>query len=496
MPLRHLLACALAAFSAAAGAADWVAISLDANRRVEIDPASVKSEGSYRHVALGRLLFEKELTDTRSAQNYKSIEALTRFDCSTRTFTTLKRAWRRADGELLREEDVRVPAELPVRTGSLEDKLLREVCRPRSMAAGQQGLRAAPQSDAARQGAAARLAEQVDTAAAGLRRANEAMLASAGGKVAKTAAPLDPPPEKAPLGEPPASPALQPAPAPAPVAKPVAQQAPASASVAAPAAASSPPAPRPRQNPVVRKPAAKAASDAAAPTPTPDYANLPWAYEGAGAPENWGRLKPEYALCSSGKRQSPIDIRDGIRVDQPAIDFAWRPSQFRIVDNGHTVAAALGGSSIKLLGKTYELIEVSLHRPSEERVDGQGFEMSAHFLHKSEEGDIAIVVVLLERGAENPFVQTLLNYLPLEKNVSVTPPDVAIDPGKFLPAERGYYTYMGSLTTPPCTEGVQWLVLKQPVAVSAEQIAIFSRLYRNNARPIQPLFGRLIKESR
>src|SRR5690606_15218323 len=113
-----------------------------------------------------------------------------------------------------------------------------------------------------------------------------------------------------------------------------------------------------------------------------------------------------------------------------------------------------------------------------------GFEMSAHFVHKDEDGRLAVVAVLMERGGENPFVQTLWNYLPLEKNVDVTPPNVVVDPDKFLPADRSYYSYMGSLTTPPCTEGVLWLVLKQPVPVSAEQIAIFSRLYRNNARPI------------
>jgi carbonic anhydrase len=107
-----------------------------------------------------------------------------------------------------------------------------------------------------------------------------------------------------------------------------------------------------------------------------------------------------------------------------------------------------------------------------------------------------VVAVLMEKGAENPFIQTLWSYLPLEKNEDVSPPNVVVDPSLFLPADRSYYTYMGSLTTPPCTENVQWLVMKQPVQVSPEQIAIFSRLYRNNARPVQPGFGRLIKETR
>ena len=129
-------------------------------------------------------------------------------------------------------------------------------------------------------------------------------------------------------------------------------------------------------------------------------------------------------------------------------------------------------------------------------MNGKGFEMSAQFVHKADDGRLAIVAVLIERGSENPFIQTLWNHLPLERNEPVAPPGAVVDPAKFLPAERGYFTYMGSLTTPPCTENVQWLILKQPVQASAEQIAIFSRLYRNNARPVQPAFDRLIKESR
>jgi carbonic anhydrase len=226
------------------------------------------------------------------------------------------------------------------------------------------------------------------------------------------------------------------------------------------------------------------------------HAHIHWDYEGEGRPDNWGRLKPEFATCASGKRQSPIDIRDGIRVDQPAIGFDWRPSQFRIVDNGHTVQVHVGGSSIVLLGKRYELIQFHFHRPAEERVNGRGFEMVTHFVHKAEDGKLAVVAVLMEGGAENPFIQTLWNHMPLEKNQDVAPPSATVDPSAFLPADRGYYSYMGSLTTPPCTEDVLWLVMKQPVQVSAEQISIFSRLYRHNARPVQPSFGRLIKESR
>ncbi len=462
---QHLAAALLLAASAPFGAqAAWVAISSDAGRRIEIDPASVQKEDGNRQVALGRILFEKELVDPRSSENYKSIEALTRYDCALRTFATLKRTWRKADGGLLREEEVRSVAELPVRSGSLEDKLLREVCRPRTAVAAQ--------------GAAAALAEKAQAAAGDLRRANEAMIQQQVNKdIRKNVKTATLPVATGESAPPPAKPAAA---------------APKSPAIAA---ASKPPA-------TAAAPTSPMQVARAAPRPVPagepvrSYANVPWSYEGEGGPDHWSKLKPEYATCASGKRQSPIDIRDGIRVDQPAIEFAWRPSQFRIVDNGHTVQVAVGGSSISLLGKTYELIHFNFHRPGEERVNGRAAEMSAHFVHKAEDGRLAIVAVLLERGEENPFVQTLWNHLPLEKHEDVTPPNVIVDPAKFLPADRAYYTYMGSLTTPPCTENVQWLVLKQPVPVSAEQIAIFSRLYRNNARPVQPSFGRLIKESR
>jgi carbonic anhydrase len=160
------------------------------------------------------------------------------------------------------------------------------------------------------------------------------------------------------------------------------------------------------------------------------------------------------------------------------------------------VQVNVGDSSITLTGKTYELVQFHFHRPSEEKVNGRNFDMVAHLVHKADDGALAVVAVLMERGEENPFIQLLWNNMPLEKNIAVSPPTPTINPSSLLPASRNYYTYMGSLTTPPCTEGVLWLVMKQPVQVSGDQIAIFSRLYRHNARPIQPAKDRLIKEGR
>ncbi|RTL27739.1 MAG: carbonic anhydrase family protein, partial [Rhodocyclaceae bacterium] len=207
--------------------------------------------------------------------------------------------------------------------------------------------------------------------------------------------------------------------------------------------------------------------------------------------------KPEWQLCGSGERQSPIDIREGIKVDLEPIQFDYHPSNFRIVDNGHTIQVNLGqGNTMSVMGRVYDLVQFHFHRPSEERVNGRGFDMVVHLVHKDLDGRLAVVAVLLERGKANALIQTLWNNLPLEKDADYSPDGVSIDLNQFLPENRSYYTYMGSLTTPPCSEGVLWMVMKQPQPIAAEQIAIFSRLYPMNARPIQSVRSRLIKESR
>ena len=220
-----------------------------------------------------------------------------------------------------------------------------------------------------------------------------------------------------------------------------------------------------------------------------------WGYGGPAGPEAWANLKPEFATCGTGERQSPIDIRGGVKVDLEPIQFDYRPTGFRVLDNGHTVQVNLAsGNSIEILGRRYELLQFHFHRPSEERIDGRQFDMVAHLVHKDAEGRLAVVAVLLDRGTGHPLVQTVWNNLPLEKGEEVAA-GVSLDLNNLLPQDRRYYTYMGSLTTPPCSEGVLWMVLRQPVPISPEQVGIFSRLYPMNARPIQSASGRLIKQS-
>jgi carbonic anhydrase len=220
-----------------------------------------------------------------------------------------------------------------------------------------------------------------------------------------------------------------------------------------------------------------------------------WSYEGEAGPQAWHQLKPEYDKCGSGTRQSPIDIRDGIRVDMDPVQFEYRASAFRVIDNGHTVQVNVArGNFIDVMGRRFELQQFHFHRPSEERIDGRQFDMVAHLVHKDLEGRLAVVAVLLERGGAHALVQTVWNNLPLEKGEELSA-RATIDLNQLLPKDPRYFTYMGSLTTPPCSEGVLWMVMQQPVNVSSEQIGVFSRLYPMNARPLQQASGRLIKQS-
>jgi carbonic anhydrase len=220
-----------------------------------------------------------------------------------------------------------------------------------------------------------------------------------------------------------------------------------------------------------------------------------WTYEGEGGPAQWGRMNPAWATCANGTRQSPIDIRDSFRVNLEPVQFNYGPTRFSVLDNGNTVQVSVGsGNAITVTGRTYELSQFDFHLPSEERINGKGFPMALHLVHKDAAGRMAIVALLVEEGEPHDVVQQVWDNLPLEKNDPLMATSM-LEPAKLLPARREYYTYMGSLTTPPCTEGVLWIVMKEPIRLSSQQIAIFARMYPMNARPIQPLAGRRIKES-
>ncbi|WP_409030866.1 carbonic anhydrase [Janthinobacterium sp. CG_23.3] len=237
------------------------------------------------------------------------------------------------------------------------------------------------------------------------------------------------------------------------------------------------------------------AGSGAAPAVVKNLHGNHWSYEGESGPANWSKINSDWTRCGTGSRQSPIDIRDGMKVDLEQISFDYKPSSFNVVDNGHTVQVGVGGGNyLTVQGRMYELVQFHFHRPSEERINGKGYEMVVHLVHKDAEGKLAVLAILLERGRPQSTIQTVWNNLPLEKH-EVASPSIVLDPMEMLPQRRDYFTYMGSLTTPPCSEGVLWLVMKEPQQASPAQMALFSRLYPLNARPIQTSSGRMIKES-
>jgi len=221
-----------------------------------------------------------------------------------------------------------------------------------------------------------------------------------------------------------------------------------------------------------------------------------WDYGESLGPSHWGDLKPEFAPCRNGHRQSPIDIRNPQKADLTPIQFNYEPSPLHIIDNGHTVMINYHpGSSISVGGETFKLQQFHFHRPSEETIKGKGYEMVVHLVHADQEGKLAVVAVLLEQGKDNALVHELWADLPKEKEKEESLDNVEINVAGLLPVDHGYYTFPGSLTTPPCSENVTWFVLKHPVTVSPAEIEQFSKLYRHDARPIQPLYGRVVLES-
>ncbi len=221
-----------------------------------------------------------------------------------------------------------------------------------------------------------------------------------------------------------------------------------------------------------------------------------WSYSGATGPEHWKDVSPESAVCGLGKHQSPIDIRDTVKANLPAIEFHYAAAPLRIVDNGHTIMVSYAaGSSIVVDGASYELQQFHFHKPSEERVRGHSFPLVAHLVHKNAKGELAVVAVLIRQGKESAFVAALWKNLPPAKDVETAPAGVSINATDLLPAQRGYYTFTGSLTTPPCSENVIWFVLKAPSEASAGQVDLFGQHYSHNARPVQPLNDRVVRET-
>ena len=220
-----------------------------------------------------------------------------------------------------------------------------------------------------------------------------------------------------------------------------------------------------------------------------------WSYAGATGPEAWGTLSPDYAACSDGSAQSPIDIAAPAAADLPNIVYSYSEGEAGLIDNGHSVEAepmTPGGNSIELEGLRYLLTQLHFHAPSEHQISGQSYPLEVHFVHQSEDGQLAVIGVFVKQGAENAAWKPFTDQISAatdnpEANV------VSLDWSSLLPATQTAIRYEGSLTTPGCTEGVAWNVVRQPLSMSAEQIAAFTSEYSGNKRPVQPLDGRTVQ---
>ncbi len=216
-----------------------------------------------------------------------------------------------------------------------------------------------------------------------------------------------------------------------------------------------------------------------------------WGYEGDNGPAQWGALDATFSACAGGTAQSPIDLVGAETRDLTNIEFDYVPSPLVILNNGHTIQVNVApGSSITLDDVRYELLQFHFHHGSEHTVAGVRFPLELHLVHRAEEGALAVVGVLLQEGSANETLTPLWPHLPARPTPATAVPDVVVDVAALLPELRTTWRYAGSLTTPPCTEGVRWLVMTEPVALSAEQIASYAALFSGSYRPVQPLNGR------
>jgi carbonic anhydrase len=239
-----------------------------------------------------------------------------------------------------------------------------------------------------------------------------------------------------------------------------------------------------------------------------------WSYQGENGPASWGKLDSSYSTCSLGHTQSPIDITGAKKSDLPALKFDYNGAPLNIIDNGHTIQVNYpSGSTLTVGEKVYTLKQFHFHHPSEEHVNGHAYDMVVHLVHADALDQFShhqsvlqnyrsmflvseTFTVFLNKGNANPLLDSLWAHLPTQKEKAVDVSGIVVNAKDLLPADHGYYTFAGSLTTPPCSEGVTWYVMKSPLTLSDAELAAFARLYPLNARPIQPTNGREILETK
>jgi carbonic anhydrase len=424
----------------------WDTVMQDREREVQIDRGSVMLSDRGTRVAWARVV----LSPAEAAiAGHTVVQALNRYDCVNRSITTLRRRYLDARNIIVREESVSDPRAVTVAANSVDERLWREVCQPGGMA-------------------------ELERIAAEATR----LISGMGGDAVVRDAPALQVPREEPAER-------------APVVDAVSVPVPAQAAMSSAARSAPVVAPAPE---LVEAPAQAAASRR---TPVVVTDESGWSYHGESGPANWGKMHPEWALCERGARQSPVDLRNGIRLDLEPLRFDYRETRFRVSDSGRALEVQVGeGLTIDIRGQRFVLEHMSFHSPSEIRVEGRPSPLAVHFHHRDEAGMQAVVAVSFQGGgAAHPVLQEILNAMPIDRSAWHMP-QTTIEPGGLVPQDPAYFLFLGSLSTPPCTEGVTWVAMKTPVVASDEQIEILRRLHPDNTRPVQALNNRLVLESR
>lgn len=216
-----------------------------------------------------------------------------------------------------------------------------------------------------------------------------------------------------------------------------------------------------------------------------------WSYSGEGGPDHWGALNSAYKACSAGTEQSPIDLDRAIRADIARLNVDWKPQAYRVANNGHTIQANATPGSAAILGKeSYALLQFHFHTPSEHALHGKRFAMEAHFVHARRDGQLVVIGVFMESGGKNEAFSAVMAAAPRKEGEQ--PLQHSVDPRQFLPKKTIAFRYQGSLTTPPCSETVTWIVYNQPISVAEADIAAFKAIFPMDARPLQRLNRRYL----
>ena len=216
-----------------------------------------------------------------------------------------------------------------------------------------------------------------------------------------------------------------------------------------------------------------------------EHAHPHWSYEGETGPQHWGGLAPEFDTCSIGTHQTPINLTGAVGDEAAAFEFDYRSVAMHIVNNGHTIQINPdAGCAITVDGERYDLVQFHFHHPSEHLVDGRAFDMELHLVHKSAKSGLAVVGTFITAGEHNANLAPFLEAMPHSEGI-VVDTEGQFDPAALIPATQSFYRYTGSLTTPPCSEGLTWTVFRDPIEASPPQIRAFAALFPNNARPVQ-----------